>query len=132
MSYISAEDLLFYKEDGKIMSGGFNVASIMMKNGISPMNTMGGSLKQDKEKSKELGEIYDNLAIPAGLLYQAYSTTGGYRKFDFINQLDEPQENILQEDIHDKLVQLIEYIPSSKKYSKKERKTMKNKTKKNI
>jgi len=132
MSYISAEDLLFYKEDGKIMSGGFNVGSIMMKNGISPMNTMGGSNEKEKEKSKEIGEIFDNLAIPAGLLYQSYSTTGGYRKFDFINELDEPRENILDEDIHEKLVKLIEYIPPNKKYSKKERKISANKTKKNM
>jgi hypothetical protein len=132
MSYIVAEDLLFYKEDDKIMSGGFNVSSIMMKNGISPMNTTGGSSKQDKEKSKEMGEMYDNLAIPAGLLYQAYSSTGGYRKFDFINTVENPEDNIITEDIHDKLVQLIEYVPNPKKYSKKERKTTAKKTKKNI
>ena len=39
MSYISSDDLVFNNKDG-IYSGGFNVQSIMLKGGISPILTL--------------------------------------------------------------------------------------------
>ena len=39
MSYIEAKDLVYTNKDG-IYSGGFNVQSIMMKGGISPIMTI--------------------------------------------------------------------------------------------
>jgi hypothetical protein len=41
MTTILQNDLIFYKNaDGNIMSGGYNVESHMLQNGISPMKTL--------------------------------------------------------------------------------------------
>jgi hypothetical protein len=50
---IGGSDLVYYREGGNIMSGGFQVSSISMKKGIPLHDGI---------------SIFENLAVPAGLL----------------------------------------------------------------
>ena len=130
MNHISAEDLTFYKEDGKIMSGGFNVSSILMKKGIDLNQKGGGGSKSS---------IFDNLVVPAGLLYQKEQMggtenqmgggqMGGGDKNPEPIYYDEPngkKDMVLDEDIYEKLLKMIEVNEKSLK-----KKTQKAKSKK--
>ena len=137
MNYFTGEDLIFYKDSntGNIMSGGYIVDSILLKEGIHPMKTLNSRKSIDEyEKQHDLqfggsnGEIngvssiFQNLAIPAGLFY--HNQKGGINK-DYINNNDLENNyhhgQPLSEDIHDKLYKLIEM------QSTKKSKTYKNK-----
>jgi hypothetical protein len=60
-------ELVMYKENGKIYSAGFTVNSVMLQHGISPIIGGGGVAKTGGSGTTH--EIFDNLAIPAGLYY---------------------------------------------------------------
>ena len=142
MNYFTGEDLIFYKDSdtGNIMSGGYIVDSILLKEGIHPMKTLNSRKSiDDYEKKHDLqfgggnalsnvenngvSSIFQNLAIPAGLFY--HNQNGGINK-DCINNNDLENNyhhgKPLSEDIHDKLYKLIEMTPTKKT------KTQKNKT----
>jgi hypothetical protein len=58
-------ELVMYKENGKIYSAGFTVNSVMLQHGISPIISGGGR----GEKTGGMEGSFNNLAIPAGLYY---------------------------------------------------------------
>lgn len=124
MSHFAGEDLIFYKEntEGPIMSGGYLIDSIMLKNSIPPMTTYnynhgGGSSDSDKVSS-----IFQHLAVPAGLFY----TTERSPKMDACEfQSTEP----LSDDIHDRLFALVEITGKKPKTNTKKHKTKLNKNK---
>jgi hypothetical protein len=70
-SELNPDEMVFYNEGGKIMSGGYSINSMFLNDGLSPMRTM-NSLEStqagggDKSKDK-VSSIFDNLAVPAGL-----------------------------------------------------------------
>lgn len=118
MNYFSGEDLIFYKDTntGKIMSGGYSINSILLKEGLSPMTTLNTANDENTDiligGNNKVSNIFENLAIPAGLFY--YEQKGG-------NDDKEPiyyqNTTCISEDIHDKLFKLIE-INNTKKKSK--------------
>ena len=124
MSHFTGEDLIFYKEnnEGPIMSGGYLIDSIMLKNSIPPMTTYnynhgGGSSDSDKVSS-----IFQHLAVPAGLFY----TTERSPRMDACEfQSTEP----LSDDIHDRLFALVEITGKKNKANTKKHKTKLNKHK---
>ena len=129
MSRISADDLTFYKEDGKIMSGGFNVSSILMKNGFIPSN----SNHQKGGSGTIISSLFDNLAVPAGLLYQEQKQRGGDGDkepiyYDEILENGEKKEGVLDEDIYEQLLKMIEVNenPPLKKVERNTRKMRKD------
>jgi hypothetical protein len=61
-------ELVMYKQDGKIYGGGFTVNSIMMQHGISPITRVNGS-KTGGGGTGAINDSFVNLAIPAGLYY---------------------------------------------------------------
>ena len=130
MTHFSGDDLIFYKENGKILSGGYSIDSILLKNNISPMTTlntnqMGGG--------KNVSSSFENLAVPAGLLYLHNSKTKNDNDFN-----NEYQEHVpLNDDLHDKLFKLAEVNKIKKKKSIKNKKSIKEtkpkkKSRKNI
>jgi hypothetical protein len=119
MSNLSADDLVFYEEGGNIMSGGYLIDSILMKQGISPMTTLNqrGGLNNNGE---HVSNIFENLAVPAGLLYT-------YKKGGSINKY-QPKKSYtngdiaLSDAIHDDLFKQIEidlYKKNTNKNTKK-------------
>lgn len=117
MNYFSGEDLIFYKDNntGKIMSGGYSIDSILLKEGLSPMITLNTDYEQDSLKDSlkggnKVSNIFENLAIPAGLFYHEQKGGKDAQEPIYFNNT-----NCIAEDIHDKLFKLIEINNATKK-----------------
>ena len=122
MSHFAGEDLIFYKEnaEGPIMSGGYLIDSIMLKNSIPPMTTYNYS--GGNSNSEKVSSLFQHLAVPAGLFY----TTERSPKMDACEfQSTEP----LSDDIHDRLFALVEITGKKNKPSTKKNKTKLTKNK---
>ena len=119
MSILNHNDLIFYKQDGQIISGGYSLNSALLKNGISPMQTM-NTLEQTKtggtNKVQKVSDMFTNFAVPAGL-YLMNPTNN-------TNTIDKPKghydthHTMLSDDIYDKLFKLVQPDESAKKYTK--------------
>jgi hypothetical protein len=124
MNYFSSDDLVFYqdKQSGRIMSGGYNINSILLQKGVAPMTTLNSNSNiQDDDNmlggTKSVSNIFDNLAVPAGLYYNEQKQRGGSNNIQYSNA--EP----LSEDIHDKLFKLVEVNTKTKQKTCKNRNT---------
>ncbi len=121
-----ADDFVLYKEDGNIMSGGYSINSIFLKNGVSPMQTVNfrkkgletNSLESDsKEKDgkndkphNKISSLFEDLVIPAGLYFNN-TKLFPENKIPF----EEYKEHtMLPDDIFDKLFKMVEYEPNLK------------------
>lgn len=119
MSILNHNDLIFYKQDGQIISGGYSLNSALLKNGISPMQTM-NTLEQTKtggtNKVQKVSDMFTNFAVPAGL-YLMNPTNN-------TNTIDKPKghydthHTMLSDDIYDKLFKLVQPDEGVKKYTK--------------
>jgi hypothetical protein len=123
---MSANDLIFYKEGGNIMSGGYSINSIFLKNGVSPMQTVNfrkkgletNSLESDSKESSSsknsISSLFEDLAIPAGLFFNN-AKLFPENKIPF----EEYKEHtMLPDDIFDKLFKMVEYDPNLSKTNK--------------
>ena len=115
MSYFSGDDLVFYQENNKIMSGGYLINSIMLKEGISPMTTINEKYGGAKNNSDKVSSLFENLAVPAGLFY-INPKQSDECVYDELND-----HAVLSDDIHDKLFELIELKKQNKKQTKKQK-----------
>lgn len=113
------DDLLFYKEqqggNDIIMSGGYSVDSYLLKNGISPIQTINTLESGQIGGSKQVSSIFENLAVPAGLYFDNQKSvqdmSGGTRK-----SMD---HKMLPDNIFDEFMRLIEFD----KHKKRQRRT---------
>ena len=113
MNQFSGEDLIFYKENDKIMSGGYLINSILLNQGLPAMTTLNQNYYGGQRE--KVSSIFENLAVPAGLFYMNTKT-------EIIkNQpLDDETEHVpLSDDLHDQLFALIEMKPIKKNTRKK-------------
>jgi hypothetical protein len=117
MSTLLQNDLIFYKNtDGDIMSGGYNVESHMLQNGISPMKTL--NLFQQGGKDDKISSNFENMAVPAGLYYITQQNPNSKNKqYKQMNYSKEHKE--LPDTIFDSLYQMIEYDDKKKRKTKK-------------
>ena len=123
MSYFTGEDLIFYKENNQIMSGGYSIDSILLKEGIAPMTTLNNLLSGGNKE--QVSNLFENLAVPAGLLYIHQKP-----KFNEHNY-DEPCDHcVLSDDIHDQLFALIELNKPKKQKTRRAGHQEKHKTSK--
>ena len=128
MSHFSSNDLVFYKENEKIMSGGYLIDSILLKQGLSPITTInhqeGG---KNSNSDKRVSSIFENLAVPAGLLYiqsKGSSMTN-------LNERKKQENIVLDDDIHDEFLKSIEVAFNVKKKKNTKRQKNNNKNNKN-
>lgn len=101
-------ELVMYKENGKIYSAGFNVNSVMLQHGISPIScgSVGGSKTGGGTGDSLMRETFNNLAIPAGLYYFDGLQQGGSSKSEkYVNE-----DTHLSEDFFSTLLGLAENI----------------------
>ena len=140
-SYIGPNELI-YNNDNGIHSGGFNINSIMMKNGLSPImtlnsNTNGGSFMQqdggDGNNITKVSDLFNNLVIPNWNLSYNYKHGGSFVERN--NKYE--HDDIIEDELHDKLLNLVKVhedemkeLSSNKKKSRKNLKQPKNHTKK--
>jgi hypothetical protein len=152
-SYIGPDELI-YNNDGEIHSGGFSVNSIMLKNGLSPIMTLNNNNANANANVIQMGagdkvsDLFNNLVVPNwslsynyknGAVYEGGSNGVIYNTSNKKRGDEEDDDEVMEEALHDKLLNLVKVdktelknsIVSNKKTSKKNFKTT-MKTKKNV
>ncbi len=132
-------DLVLKKnEDGSYIGGGYGINSILLREGISPIITYNDT-HSDKMLNNNttqhgggfanvnlVSKLFDNLAVPAGLLYLQQSVKPSNKLLNLQNN------TTINNNLYDKLVSLVR-SSSKKNYNnktRKERKSLKHKTRK--
>jgi hypothetical protein len=130
MSYIDGNDLVFYGgDDNQIYSGGFSVNSIMMKSGISPFTTINNVNGENVQNGGNVADLFKNLVVPSWLVSQNNNFSGG-SKHDK-NDDDSDNEEIISDELYDKLLNLVTVDDKEIKNKKKHTRRFKHKTNKN-
>jgi hypothetical protein len=133
MSNITAEDLIFYNEGDKVYSGGFNINSILLKKGLSPLFTLNSDKTLQNGGGNNVSDLFKELVIPSGLLYLPNKMFGGANyenENDNYNTDEDEETDFISEDIHDKLLSLVSVGKNNN--SKKTRRFKATKSKKSI
>ncbi len=132
MSYIGANDLVYTNKDG-IYSGGFNVQSIMMKGGISPIMTINNNDEQKGGSTGKVSDIFSGLVVPAYAYYHNggfKSKVSSYKSHNSDDDDDEDEDEVIDDDLHDKLLGLVrEHDNKLKQEERKKKRTRKHKGK---
>ena len=107
-NYIGAGELVFStdKENG-INSGGFDVKSIMMKAGISPIMTLNG--QSGGGDMNKVSDLFDSLVIPNWALSYNNRIIGGHGKdikknYDSDDNSEDENNEEIEDDLHDKFI----------------------------
>jgi hypothetical protein len=128
MSYLDGNDLVFYGgSDNQIYSGGFSVNSIMMKSGISPFTTLNNT---NGQTGGNVSDLFKNLVVPSWLVSQETKLTGGNKHTKKLDE-DSDDEEIISDELYDKLVDLVTVSDAEIKNKKKSTRRFKNKIVKN-
>lgn len=94
------DDFVMIERNGEILSGGFKVDSILLKNKRSPMHTLNkGSMNGG---GTNVSDLFKDLAVPAGIFYQPNKTGGGNKD----DGEKTTQEDEVDDDLYEKLVKL--------------------------
>ena len=130
MSNIDGNDLVFYSgDDRQIYSGGFSVNSVMMKSGISPFSTLN---KINGQTGGNVSDLFKDLVVPSWLISHENKFVGGKNRDNVYSDDDDDSDNeIISDDLHDKLIDLVTVSDAEIKNRKKHTKRFKNKIVKN-
>lgn len=134
LDYIGPDELIFNNDiKGHIHSGGFNVKSIMMKAGMSPIVTLNTNQTGGGDK---VSDLFNDLVIPNWTLSYNNRIKGGRYKENY-NKVSDDENDVLDDDLHEKLLQLVkennlEVKNNNKKNTKRQKKKKSGTKKKNI
>ena len=123
-NYIGPDELI-YNNDGEIHSGGFSVNSIMLKNGLSPIITLNqNNIITGGGNESKVSDLFNNLVVPNWSLSYNYKNGGGNNILNNKkNQNEENDDDMLEDSLHDKLLNLVKVdkneIHVSRQYNKK-------------
>jgi hypothetical protein len=107
---LKSDDLVFNTDkNGDITAGGFSVNSCLLKSGVSPITT----INNGSQKGGSVSTIFNNLAVPAGLLYMQQSLATAYSP--------ENGDETISDTLYDKLLNLASDKPEIKKKKKSRR-----------
>jgi len=127
MDSLDGNDLVFYSDaNNEIYSGGFSINSIMMKGGISPFTTLN---KINGQTGGNVSDLFKDLVVPSWLVSQGNIFSGGKKQNN--TDFDSDDDEIISDDLHDKLVALVTVSDAEIKGKKKQTKRFKNKVTKN-
>ena len=122
MSYFGATDLIFNNDPIQgIHTGGFSVKNIMMKGGISPIMTINNEQYGGSNKVSDL--FSSDLVVPNWTYTYNHDIKIGGKKNQKFDSDDEDNE-VIDDELHDKLLDLVKAHESELK--KKFKKTKKN------
>jgi len=119
MSYIGADELVTYKQDGGVYSGGFNVNSVLMKLGISPMVTLNNNNNNLNSNTDKVSDLFESLAIPnwaiayKNLYGGSGSSSGSSFNYnddystEFNKEDDNDDDAVVDDDIYNTLLGLV-------------------------
>ena len=76
-STFTSADMILQKKNNKIMSGGYSINSLLMQKNLAPIALQGalqgalqtGGKGTNNKGTNKLDQLFDNLAVPAGLLF---------------------------------------------------------------
>jgi len=124
LDYIGADDLVFNNDaEHGIYSGGFSVNSIMMKSHMSPImtlnspNTVGGG-------STKVSDLFNDLVVPNWALSYNNRLVGG-RYNEVVHEDNESDDGVVDDDLHDKLLDLVKAQPAPAQSAGKQPKPIK-------
>ena len=118
MTTIGDNEFVFYKDsEGDIYSGGFQVNSLLMKQGFSPIMTLN---QASQNGGANVSDLFHNLVVPNWALAFPFKQSGGKgniidKKEDEVT--DDEEEEVIDEDIHSKLLSMLTVNPSETKNS---------------
>ena len=136
MSYIDASDLVFNNDIvNGINSGGFNVNSLLMKRGISPIVTLNTSTLQNG--GDKVSDIFNDLVVPNWALYNPSKLMGGSSISRPKNTNDDSDSDIdsddaLDDTLHDQLLDMVKHHDAANNLKKKNTKKVRSLTKHKI
>ena len=120
-SYIGPDELIYNNDaNGNIYSGGFNVNSIMMKAGFSPIMTLNETNVSQIGGAENVSDLFNNLVIPNWSLSYNYKNLGGSN-----SRKDFEDEEIITEELHEKLLNLVKATEDELKEKPKKNKPFK-------
>jgi len=110
---IQDHDLVFNKSGGKIQSAGFTVESILLQKGEPALITRNLGLQRG---GGSVADLFKDLAVPAGLVTFTRKQFGG----DYQSRIQN-DDTVIGDDIHEKLLKMVEVEGGSKKQRKTRR-----------
>ena len=108
------DDFLFYKAGDVIMSGGYSIDSLLLKEGISPMQTFNSLENNNQMGGNKPSNIFENLAVPAGLLFINKKNIGSYSSLS-----DYKETKMLPDNIFDEFMSMIEMDKRKRKKTRR-------------
>jgi len=122
---IGGNEMVFSINSGGACSGGFNVNSIMMKAGMSPITTL-----QSQSGGDNVSDLFGgNLVIPSWLL--SYSTMKGGNKGRDKHKDDDSDDECIDDKLYETLLDLVREPLHKLNNSNKVARTKRNKARKN-
>jgi len=127
IDYIGGNELVFNNDkDLGIHSGGFSVKSIMLKGGMSPIMTLNNEMQMGG--SDKVSDLFNNLVVPNWTLSYNNKINGG-STYKEVNHDEDSEDDFMDDDLHDRLLELVKEHNTE---MKKKLKTRKMKNKKNV
>ena len=118
INYIGSNELIFNTDNEEgIYSGGFNVNSIMMKAGMSPIMTINN---ENQTGGSNVSDLFQNLVIPNWALSYSSRMKGGEYKEKHDNS---DSDDDVDDDLHDKLLGLVKEHEGKLNQQPKKKKT---------
>ena len=129
LDYIGADELVFNNDSEKgIHSGGFSVKSIMMKAGMSPIMTLNSGQLGGANGSEKVSDLFNDLVVPNWTLSYNNRLVGGKYKEVEHNEDSSDEDDVVEDDLHEKLLELVkEHNIKMQKPKKKVTRKMRNK-----
>ena len=109
--------------DGTIESGGYKIENYFMTGGMHAMKTSNSNSAKNNSKNKDsnFSDLFKDLAIPAGLLYIKTPTSMFEPTVSYERKGIDENDDVIDEDLYDKLVKLVGETDESIKKQKKTR-----------
>jgi len=98
---IGNDEMIFYKEGGKIMSGGFNVNSSLLTDGV-PVAYIQNDRGLKGGSGKKVSDLFDHLVVPVGLYYEG--AMGGKNTRYNYDAHDTKEREEISDDIYEQLL----------------------------
>ena len=108
-------DMIFNNNNGAITAGGFNIKSLMMQLGISPITTVqnqsgGGSTDQ-------VSDIFDGIIIPNWTY--SHNELFKHNKYVMNDNTDPDNCKVIDDDIYNQMMEAVTFYKQQKNKTKK-------------
>jgi len=133
--YDEDEFVIYKTPDGNIKSCGFDVNSILLKQGKKPMYTINNQpMFAIDDSNEKVSDLFKDMAVPAGLFYMKCESNPTGSNCRIVNEMDDESDEDISVDIYEKLLNLVQVLENKEKKRKTRKRVLggKRKTKKNL